>query len=132
MPNTLSGAKKAYQMWLLQTLMLGAIVSVLGIIKKDAASFLLGGSTYLFPQGIFTWLAFRHQGALAANKILYDFYLGELFKIIFTIGLFYLNLRFVHVSSALYFVGYCSMHILQWASVLLINRNTAVKLGSLT
>lgn len=49
---------------------------------------LYGISICLLANSVFAWLLFRHQGALAAKKIVSAFYIGELIKMVITIIMF--------------------------------------------
>lgn len=49
---------------------------------------LYGVSICILANSVFAWLLFRHQGALAAKKIISSFYIGELIKMGITIIMF--------------------------------------------
>lgn len=109
-------AKKAYKALMFNALALGGFTLLVWLIKQNFVAFFWGGLTFLLPHAIFTWFAFRHQGALMAHHILKDFCLGELIKFMGTLTLFYVGFRFIHAPASTLFIGYLSMLLLQWGN----------------
>jgi len=80
--------------------------------KVFACSVFFGGLVTIVPGFVFTYYAFAHHGAHAAQRIVYDFYKGTLLKFISMAILFALVLSFIRLNSAGFMLGFVITQLL--------------------
>lgn len=80
--------------------------------KMGMLSAILGAFVYIVPNLFFMRKVFRHQGAIAAKKIVYSFYQGEALKIVFSLVLFAAVFALFNVEPWIFFGSYIGMQLL--------------------
>lgn len=79
-----------------------------------AWSALLGGAICILANWVFAKKMFANTGAAATRKIVGSFYSGELHKILITVILFTLTIRFVPVDFLAFISGYALTQVSFW------------------
>jgi ATP synthase protein I len=125
------GRKAAYRLVAFQaTLVL--VVSLFCWVMweaKTGLSALVGGSIYVVPNLIFSYLAFAFSGARQAKNVVMAFYLGEVVKLVLTIVLFTIAFLTFDANFASLFVSFALVMFSQLSAPLFFNKNNGMKNG---
>ncbi|GAB4223217.1 MAG: F0F1 ATP synthase subunit I [Gammaproteobacteria bacterium] len=103
------------------TITLGVVITF-GLMAGQHAAYsaALGGITCLLPNMCFAWFVLRYRGARQAKKIVQSFYRGEAFKLLITVGLFFIAFKFAAVKPLPFFVNYIAGLAVYWVAPLLL------------
>jgi ATP synthase protein I len=115
---------RAVQRVLVAQLLIGLLITVIVLVSVNrhaAISALLGALVALIPSVVFAKKMFQHQGARAARQIVKNFYTGEFFKIILSVILFTLVLKFYKLVPLAFFLAYIAVIMTHWFAPLIIN-----------
>lgn len=93
-------------------------------LSKSAYSLLLGSLTFIFPTGCFAIKFFAVAGAQAAGRIVRNFYKAEVIKLMLTVTLFVVILKFIPVDPAVYFISYIGAQMTFWIASFLLPTHT--------
>lgn len=88
----------------------------------NSYSLLLGGLTWIFPNLYFVSKAFSNMRPDATNKIMKNFFVAEVNKLILTGILAVLILKFIKVSVLFFFLGYAIAQVTFWFTPFVLNR----------
>ncbi len=87
---------------------------------KPAYSALLGGMTCVLSNAYFAKKLFSVTGAQAAQKIVANFYIAELVKVLITIILFIICFKFLAISALPFFLTYIIAQMAFWLAPFLM------------
>lgn len=118
----ITGAKRlvACQVILTAVIALGCLL-VSG--RMPATSALLGGLVCTIPNAFFARKMFEYAGARAARQIVNNFYKGEGLKIILSILLFTVVLKFFNIIPLIFFIVYLVVQMTVWFAPLMFTGN---------
>lgn len=106
----------AYQLLFLQLII--ALVASLGwaflFDKQAGISAAAGAISCIIPNLLFAKRLFAYTGARSASKIVKSFYRGEMLKIVATVVLFVLCIKYLHVAFLPYMATYVLCQMAFW------------------
>ncbi len=117
-------ARGAYALVILQgllTIVLAAVVWCL-FSTREACSALVGGGICTVSNAYFARCAFSMTGARKAGQILTAFYRGEVGKLVITVVLIGMSLRFLPIMAAPFFVAFIVVQGTFWLSPMVFRR----------
>ena len=103
--------------------MLISMICMLTLSGKAAKSACLGGLVCIIPNWYFAKKVFEQTGARAARQIVNNFYKGEGLKIILSILLFTLVLKFFNITPLIFFIVYLVVQMTAWFAPLMLTGN---------
>ncbi len=89
-----------------------------------AKSLLLGGLICILPGWYFIDRVFRITGAQNTAKIVKRFYHSEVIKILLSIGLFIVAIRYVTLIPLAFFIGFIVAQLVYWVAPLILKSST--------
>ncbi|MFT6984701.1 MAG: ATP synthase protein I [Psychromonas sp.] len=112
----------------LLVLLLALILSVV-FSAKLGYSALAGGVTFVLPNFIFVLMAFAHAGASKSKLVVRGFFAGEAIKLILTVILFTVFLKYGALSLTAFYISFSLLVISQWLAPFFFNYNSRMKHG---
>jgi ATP synthase protein I len=100
--------KQVNKLILVQSLLILLVAGIFWGISggKSALATALGGFVHIVPCYFYASRLFSNVSARAVNKIIATFYIGEVLKLVVSVGLFIGLYRLYHLPLLPYFVGY--------------------------
>lgn len=118
----ITGAKRLVACQLILTALI-ALGCLLVSGQMPATSALLGGLVCTIPNAFFARKMFEYAGARAARQIVNNFYKGEGLKIILSILLFTVVLKFFNIIPLIFFIVYLVVQMTVWFAPLMFTGN---------
>lgn len=106
-----------------------ALISTVFFSVKSGYSGLAGGITFLLPNFIFVLMAFAHAGATKTKLVLRGFFAGEAIKLLITVILFTVFLKYGALSLAAFYISFALLVISQWLAPFFFNYNSRINHG---
>lgn len=104
-----------------------ALISTVFFSNKAGYSALFGGFTFLLPNLIFVLLAFAHAGARQTKKVLRGFYAGEAIKLLLTVVLFVIFLKYGALMLLAFYISFLLLVASQFLAPLFFYNNNGMK-----
>lgn len=100
----------------IQLLLVASLAGIIGGFLGLTAAFsvLLGGAVCVIPGLLFARLFFKYKGAQQAKQSINAFYIGEMIKILATIGLFMLTLLWANLNFLSLLLGFIAAQLAYW------------------
>ena len=86
----------------------------------EGLSVLLGGVASLLPGLFFAYRLFATTSPQTVRRIMINFYLGEIIKLVFSASLVILIILYIPVSIMLFIMGFMGVHFGFWLAPLVI------------
>lgn len=118
----------AYRLVLLQVIVSIVIAGVLWELDsfQQGYSALLGGLVCAAATACFAKRVFRMTGARAAPQIVMSFYSAEVMKLMLTVVLFGLIMKYVAIAPLPFFMTYIGTQLMLWFAPLLFKNSQKV------
>ena len=104
-----------------------ALVLTVFFSAKSGYSGLAGGITFVLPNTIFVLMTFAYAGASKSKLIIRGFYVGEAIKLILTVILFSLFLKYGALSLASFYISFSLLVVSQWLAPFFFHDNNGMK-----
>lgn len=114
------GVWRLLRLQIIVVLIVTILMSFMGI--RAFYSSLLGGTICVLGNLCFAKIFFAYSGARAAKKILYSMYLGETFKFIITLMLFFVATKYLRIQALPFFLSYIITQNVFWFSFWFFNK----------
>jgi ATP synthase protein I len=105
----------------LLTVLVMSITVILTSGLHSGASVFLGGLVSVLPTAYFAKIAFRYNGACAAQQIVNCFYKGEAIKMLLTFSLFALIFKTLNIVPLAFIVGFIVAQMMFWFAPLIFD-----------
>ena len=106
-----------------------AIIFTVTLDAKAGISSLAGGVAFVLPNIIFVLMAFAHAGATKTKLVLRGVYGGEAIKLLLTVILLSLFLKYIPLSLSVFYISFSILVISQWFSPFFFYNNDGIKHG---
>lgn len=106
-----------------------ALILTVFFSVKSGYSALAGGITFLLPNFIFVLMTFAYAGASKSNLVLRGFYAGEAIKLLITVILFIVFLKYAVLSLIPFYISFSLLVMSQWLAPLFFYNNDGIKHG---
>jgi ATP synthase protein I len=113
----------------LSLVLIVALISTVFFSNKVGYSALFGGLTFLLPNVVFVLMAFAHAGARQSKKVVRGFYAGEAIKLILTVLLFVVFLKYGSLSLSAFYISFLLLVMSQWLAPFFFYNNDGIKHG---
>ncbi|GLS90378.1 hypothetical protein GCM10007916_14450 [Psychromonas marina] len=111
---------------LLLVLIIALVLTVFSSAKSGYSA-LAGGITFWLPNLIFVLMAFAHAGARQTKKVVRGFYAGEAIKLLLTVLLFVVFLKYGSLSLIAFYISFSLLVVSQWLSPFFFYNNDGIK-----
>ena len=116
----IEGAKRLFLAQLSTVLMMSIIALFISCLHSSASVF-IGGLVSILPTAYFAKIAFKYNGACAAQQIVRSFYKGEAIKMLLTISVVALIFKMVHIVPFAFMVGFIVAQMIFWFAPLIFD-----------
>jgi ATP synthase protein I len=113
----------------LSLVLIVALISTVFFSNKVGYSALFGGLTFLLPNVVFVLMAFAYAGARQSKKVVRGFYAGEAIKLILTVLLFVVFLKYGSLSLSAFYISFLLLVMSQWLAPFFFYNNDGIKHG---
>ena len=114
------GAARLFRAQLLTVLVMSIIILLTSGLHASA-SVILGGLVSILPTAYFAKVAFRYNGACAAQQIVNSFYKGQAIKMLLTFSLFALIFKTLNIVPLAFIAGFIVAQMMFWFAPLIFD-----------
>ena len=127
MPDQFGAAQRAsVYRWVLWQAIVAVLIALAwsAVSIKMAYSALLGGFICVIANAYFAYKILSCISAQASSRMVWNFYQGEMIKLLLTAGMFFLAIKYIDLAALPFFSAYLGVQLVLWIA-LLVESNRA-------